>query len=444
MTRLKWGMVAGLLCLLMSSGPVLAQPYYSIDEQGPTAGVFDPGGVAIDGASILTPTTLVGPPPTPTVVIPSAGVGGLGILPTALGFSELDALSFGTDTVLSNNERHFYYFSVDEFAIGIPGAPIPPNVTTEGAAGLMEASADVYVYPPAIGIPTPPPPFAPIPPALAIGNTGVYDGNGGLTPFSSPTLNLVEANPPSPGTLMGPDAGDNLDALEIDGTFGGPGFFGVYFSLDAAFADPLEVPPAGFPPPNTGTAAANGFFGGDVLLTTAPGGPPAMYAPALSLGLGPMDDLDALILNDLTDGLLGGYTPTTGPYSWLGGTDMLLYSLRRGSATIGTADALFGAPIEEGDILIPVFSTASGTFSPGIWIPAEALGLATVRSGTAALYAGFPNPDYPGLSVWADDLNALDVSLVFIPEPASFVLLGIGWLALVRRRKSLPVHSNTC
>jgi hypothetical protein len=144
------------------------------------------------------------------------------------------------------------------------------------------------------------------------------------------------------------------------------------------------------------------------------------------------DDLDALILNDFTDGSFGTYTPTAGPYSWLGlfaaPTDMLLFSLRRGSAQIGTPDGIYGAPIEEGDILVPM----GPGLPPGIWIAAEALGLATVRSGTAAAW-GVPNPQYLGADMWADDLDALDVSV--IPEPATAVLMLLALIAAAGQRR---------
>jgi hypothetical protein len=72
--------------------------------------------------------------------------------------------------------------------------------------------------------------------------------------------------------------------------------------------------------------------------------------------------------------------------------DMLLFSVRRGSAVIGMLDSIFMAPISEGDILTtPV--PAGGP--PGIFIAAEALGLATERGGANR----------------NDDLNAMDVHL---------------------------------
>lgn len=402
-----------------------AQVTYSIDEQGPTNGLPDATGAGpITGGDILSPTPPVGPPPPPTIFIPVGGPFGLGVAPTALGFNEVDALAYGIDDVIYQQQiPSFYYFSVDEFAVGLPPTPpAPPNVTTEGAGpvGIFEASADVYVHPVIPGPPPPTPPFGP-----PFGNTGVYDGNGGITPFASPTLNLIEPNPPTPATFMGPDPGDNLDALDVDTL----DFPAVYFSLDSMFVDPLEVPVGAGGPPNTATAIANGFVGGDVLMTAVPGGPPVLYAPAVALGLNLMgtetDDLDALILNDLTDGLLGTYTPTMGPYSWLAGTDMLLYSVRRNSVLVGTPDAIFGIPIEEGDILVPMGPGAI----PGIWIAAEALGLATVRSGTAAAYP-FPNPQWGGASLWADDLDALDHTQRFVPEPSTLALTMLTAIAL--------------
>jgi hypothetical protein len=58
-----------------------------------------------------------------------------------------------------------------------------------------------------------------------------------------------------------------------------------------------------------------------------------------------------------------------------------------------------------------------GAASPGIFIAAENLGLATVRSGLT--------PDL------GDDLDALDL---VIPQPGTLALLGLGGLALRRRR----------
>ncbi len=394
-----------VVALLAAAGTAGAAPTFSIDFQGPTAG-------AVSEGDILTPV-LPGIVPPPAVVIP-AGAVGLGVVPGPVGFMEVDALSYGRDQWIGPTDLPQYFFSVDEFAVGLPGVP-PSSVTTEGAAGAMEASGDVYVSAPLL-----PGPIAPG--ALGI-NAGVFDGNGGLTPFLAPGLNLIEPNPPTP---TAPDPGDNLDAVDVNTSaadLAGP----VYFSLDSSFPDPLELAL----PANTGTALGNGFFGGDVLVSTLPGGPPALYAPGFMLGLstGDQDDLDALILWENGTGV---YEPVTGPYSWVGvagagPTDMLLYSVRRASAIIGTLDSLWGIPIEEGDILVPM--GPPGT-PPGIFMPAEVLGLATVRSGTGAAW-GVPNPNWGNQDIWADDLDALDV----VPEPGSAALLLLGAVGLVRKRR---------
>ena len=333
-----------------------AQPFYSIDFQGPTAAAVSAGDILLPG----------GPPPV--VWMPAAA---LGIVPGAAGQPEVDAISSGQDFPLDPATwGPRFYLSVDEFAIGFPGAPGAPNVTSEGVAGNREASADVFAN-------FAPLPIAPIPPGPVWGNTGVWDGNG-IFPFGGAFLGLVEPNPANLNWL--PDRGDNLDALCLEK----PGD-GLYFSLDAPWVDPLEVAPA-----NSGTATANGFRPGDVLFSDYSGAVPTVFASFNQLGLGPWDDLDALLLWENGN---GAFDLSPSPFEWVTGDfDMLLFSVRRGSPIIGTLDAFWGAPIEEGDILMP---TSAGV--PGIFVAAEALGLATVRSGVPVPF-GF-----------GDDLDALEV-----------------------------------
>jgi hypothetical protein len=389
----------------VATSTVVAQPTYSVDAQSASV----PG--LNDSGSVLTPIGAGNFPP-PAVVIPS---GLLGIVaPAGQPVPELDALSYGTDTMLLNlpGYQHKWTFSVDEFAVGRVGVP-GPSVTTEGAFGAQQAAGDIYASTVAPG------PFLPFNGV----NSGVYDGDGGFTPFPAPGLNLREPTPPTVGTI---DAGDNLDAWDID-QFVQPAVAGtvfnvpVYFSLDSQYVDPLEFPL----PYNTGTAVANGFVGGDVLVSFFAGGAPALFAPAAMLGLDQSgsdhDDLDALVLWENND---GAYTPPTAPYSWVGGqTDMLLFSVRRGSAVIGQIDSLLGLPIEEGDILMP--PTNPGAF-PGIFVPAEALGLITIRTdGPAA-----------GFQMFADDLDGLDVQQI-VPEPATCTLLALGLLATALHRRRI-------
>ena len=360
---------------LIAAPAAQAQLTFSVDLQGPQS---IPSGGPLSGADLLVPTPPApgpGPLPMPTVAVPAAA---LGVFPGFQNAAEIDALSFGKDIFELG-----IMFSVDEFAAGAPGSPLPPCVATEGVAGAAEASADVFRY---LG------PIVQTPPGSVAGNTAVYDGDG-LIPSGAPGLGLIEPNPPTPNTI--PDPGDNLDAMVT-----GLQQPTVYFSMDSAFADPLEVP--GF---NTGTAVANGFVGGDVVVS-GPAAGPMVYAPAAALGLdlnGPdTDDLDALLLWEDGD---GEFTRN----------DWLLFSVRRGSAVIGMLDSVVGVPIEEGDILM---APAAPGMTPGIFIAAEALGLATARSGAAGQFG-------------ADDLDALAV-----PEPATLALLTIGAVALVRRRRS--------
>ena len=209
-----------------------------------------------------------------------------------------------------------------------------------------------------------------------IGSTGVVDGNGMFSPsgFRYRGVGLFE-----PGML--PVIYDNLDGLMFEGPAGAAGFppGGIWFSLDSAFPDPLT----GLP--NSGSAVAHGFVGGDVVHTAAPGGPPVLYAPAPVLGLdlfGPdRDDLDALIL--LENGF-PGYQPSVVPYDWVPvfvvPKDMLLFSVRRGSMVLGMPDSIFGLPIEEGDLLTTLRRRSAAFRLPGIFVAAENLGLATSRS----------------------------------------------------------------
>ena len=395
------------------------RPTFSIDMQsqyngnapGPNTGVADSFfGIGIDEGSILTPALFgplgpnpAGPPmPPPGLMVgglPGSGgsvPGGLGINPSPFGFPamELDALSYGHDLGIQ------LMFSVDEWAGGDNLAPpLMPNMRSEGPlAGLNQAAADVFSYNGVVN--RTPPPL----PGTGPNNRAFLDGDG-LGPFGVPGLGLLE--PMFPGCFFA-CGGDNLDALDINSTLQdvlGP----IYFSLDSGFVDPLDGPPL-----NGGTAAFNGFSGGDVLVSKA-GNIPNVYAPANQLGLDLIngfdsDDLDALILIDDGDSI---YDPAV---------DRILFSVRRGSSVIGQPDSMFGVPIEEGDVLsVPV--AAGGT--PSLYIAAEALGLATVRSGTVQV------------SNFGDELDALDLFLRGDLDGDGFV--GINDLNIILANWNQPV-----
>jgi hypothetical protein len=370
---------AGAMGLLSASAQ--AQVVFSIDYRGASIGTPATGGGCITEADLLTPATAggvpaYGPLPPPAISIsggfgppgPGLAIPGFGCGCHAPGVPcprELDALSFGMDTIIRPGPMPAgtYVFSVDPCTMGLPG-PLAPNVTTETPPA--DSAADVFE---ALAVPG-----APVPPGPIAGNSGIIDGNGLVSPSGALYTGTGLFEPRFPGPAL---SGDDLDALEI-GPPPGPGG-GVYWSLDGALFNPCTGMPG------TGSAMANGFLPGMVLLTPAPGAPPIVYAVPPMLGLdilGPgSDDLDALAL---AENGIPGFQVSPGPYAWLavGGPDMLLFSVRRGSAVIGLPDSLFGAPIEPGDILMPPVAGGVSPF-PAIFVAAEALGLATMRGGAA-------------------------------------------------------------
>ncbi len=329
---------------------------FSIDYQGVTLGTpatWGPG--VIDEGDILTVAQpgpsgpnppVVGPTNPPAVVLEPAD---LGITSSgAMGLREVDALSFGKD----RGGRLF--FSVDEFAVGLPYSP-PPNVRSEGALpGRHEqAAADAYLF---RG------PIAPTDTSFTPGNRASIDGDG-VAPSGRPGLGLIEPCPPTLYCL--PDSGDNLDALALSTRPEDLQGY-IYFSLDAAYVDWAEAFSA---PPNTGTAVANGVSAADILVRTPGSSSFTVYTTAADLGLQSLleeDDVDAISVWDR--GVRGEYEP---------GIDRILFSLRRGSASLGTPDCRLGWLITEADVLTP---------GPCILIPGESLGLDTSRWGIITPY----------------------------------------------------------
>jgi hypothetical protein len=368
--------LAGGTLILATSGFAQNRYVFSVNWHGPTVGAAAPSGVAITEGDLLTPSTgtsnpALGPLVTPSIVFDH--ITSLGLPPLCVGHPggtpcivEVDAFSRGADRAFLPNQpirEGDILFSVDEFARGFAFGSGPlPNLTSEALA--REAAPDAFTN----LVSLPPGPITPFPGR----NIGVIDGDGlaSASGYAYPGVGTIEPNTPFGGL---PDTGDNKDALDLIEPTSTPQR--EYFSLDAGFLDPFEGVL------NSSSALANGFVGGDILVAAA--GAPALWAPASALGLDNVagadtDDLDALILAENGNGV---YDPPSGPYSWVSGaSDMVIFSVRRGSAVIGMPDSLLGIPIEEGDLLIPPGPTS---ITPGIFIPAEALGLATLRQGTA-------------------------------------------------------------
>jgi hypothetical protein len=354
---------------------------FGIQWHGPTVGQPSSSpGTPITEGDLLLPALgdpAFGPLPRPQIFL-NAGQLGITRYSTCVGHQggtpcgiEVDALSFGTDAQFRCDQPSArLFFSVDEQAVGSPSSTLVPSVRSEAAAGVWDVAADVFV-------PLTLPP-GPLPPhAVPSESVGTIDGNGLVSGSGSHYrgLGLVEPNPPG----LPPDPGDNLDSLVMSPLPGPNGK--VYFSLDASFVDPV----LGIP--NSGSAAAAGVPPAAVLVKQLSGGGFTIYATPNQLGLdffgAGTDDLDALILSENGDGV---FEPSQTPCDWVaplhglvGPTDMLLFSVRRGSAVVGMPDSIFGLPIEPGDLLTTPKAGGLSPF-PGIYVAAEDLGLATTRT----------------------------------------------------------------
>lgn len=392
--------IAGaLLGLALAAPPAQAQFTFSIDWKGPT--ISQDGAltvIKITEADILTfgpGSPGFGPLARPGFALSGNNLGLTnynvcsGHAPGTPCGIEVDAISQGVDDFLPLNtprQSERLWFSTDEFAEGIPQAHLGPTVATEGGA-VGDLSADVFMR---IG-----PMIGALPPTAATGqHVAVFDGNGLISSAPAnhvyPGIGLEEPNLPNNNPV---NKGDNLDALDLSAQLGFP-TGGYYISLDASFSDPFSTVT------NSNTAQAEGVSGADVLHVATPLASPAVYASANALGLDlaggvDTDDLDALILSENGDGV---FNPSSIPYDWVNGsTDMLLFSVRRGSAVIGQPDSLFGQPIEPGDILTTPRPASQGGVSvfPAIMFAAETLGLKTSRTHSVP---------------YGDDLDAMDLS----------------------------------
>jgi hypothetical protein len=393
----RFGAASIVLSGALATGTAHAQVNYSIDWHGPTksANATTPA-IPITEADILRPppgAPAFGPLQNPAIAV-TGGQLGLALYssctpsPPHACQIEIDALSFGREYRFPNSPAPVtrLWFSVDEFATSFGSATPPASVRSESL--VFDACSDLFT--------TPNLPVGPLPPSgiAAPINRGVLDGNGLVSGsgFRYRGIGLEEPNPP--GTP--PDPGDNVDAVELGPLPFVPGG-AFYFSLDSSFIDPLTGVT------NTGSAAAAGFRPGAVLRTPAVGGTPVVWATPLQLGLDldgtGKDDLDALILWENGNGV---FNRSVVPYDWTSGsTDMLLFSVRRGSAVIGQPDSIFGLPIEPGDLL-----TTPSTLGarPGIFIAAENLGLATTRTH-GALFGDEMDGAASAMSVYFDCNN---------------------------------------
>jgi hypothetical protein len=394
---------------------------YSSDYKGPIHGSPSQGNPLIRESDLLAPPLNgapgIGPLPPPIVAIDGSVLGLMlyaqcgNPAPGIPCKIEVDAFSRGVDAPITPDGSGAgfgeIFFSVDEYALGIPH-PLAPNVSSEAFAG--EASADVFTY-----LRPPGQPIFPQQLGQTFGNIAVLDGDGqpGQNGFSYPGIGCKEPNDPNFGPF---NSGDNLDAMDRFETDTMPPIADdkpAFFSLDGKLFDPLEQIFGSDSAVQNSTQTT--YSAADILMTTGPGGVPAVYADAATLGLTSIgDDIDAIAVwdnGDLT------FQPSTAPYEWaldsnsdgVADCDMVLFSVRRGSNVIGKLDSILGIAIQPGDLLIPPvmghLSLGPGASNPGIFVTAEAMGLRADRE------EGHEADDLDGVDVGGDpffDCNGND------------------------------------
>ncbi len=261
-SRASWWSSAGSAAVLAAALalPVSAQaasPAFSLAPASPSL-----AGIGAAQGDILSPALPPAPGslPPPVVSIPAAVLGiAPGDVVRDFSFGILPPVPVAGTRVL---------FSVDAAAIGVPSVPPPATLSCEAG----QAAADVFVAN-AYGLPT-------VPPAvLALDGNGLADSTCG--PPASPGLGLIEP-------------GDNITGLEMcpasfilsGGVLLGPVYFTLaagsptLTALGATAGDVLVQVPPGSGPPAIFMAAAGPALG-------LVGGAPGCGAPAC-------DEIDAL------------------------------------------------------------------------------------------------------------------------------------------------------
>ena len=347
------------------------------------------GGPGAAHFSVAAGAEGIGPPGKAPNAVYTTGPAGGGFLPTTavIFFSPMDATNtVATDPTglgltpadnvdgLSNATSGSHgaggpvlLFSVDTAAEGVPGTDLhyhamvsPPAAPHMGATPANpgggdpgnESASDIYAST-----------------ELGIAHFGYYPGplspvvanSGRNRLYADESVLGLQAPALNGAALGGPE--DNMDGMELDG--GSPSYFSLSMGSPTAASPALTVydgggVPVAYPmiihmPGETRTPE-------DVFL----GASAAIYAPGHSLGLVPGDDLDALVISDVT--VTQFPVPGTivfSPNSLLNpGIDQALFSLAPGSPSL-----MLGG-FSPGDVFRTSFG---GSFS--LYASAESLGL---------------------------------------------------------------------
>jgi hypothetical protein len=290
---------------------------------------------------------------------------------------DIDAISYNTDHPLDVHFEWTWWFSVDSSSLGLPPEVLPGfNVANQAAAG--QQASDIFMATEGFDADTG---VLPVPPsmgrndnALVINQSPQYPRDLRLRPLRSPHL------PAPPGADQ-----DELNAA-LRGQPPVPGQR-LYFSLTADSPSLPDVVP--------GIIPSGATIYTDVNLNQP--NTENVYAPALALGLSPIDDIAALVVFDENE---------NGIYD---GPDAVYFTLHRGSPSLaqfgGSAASILVSRL--GEVALAVEHHILGlAFNDQIDAldVAEIVGdsvLATIEEELgpicAADLSGHANPNLPGL-----------------------------------------------
>lgn len=350
-------------------------------------GAEDPFGLGTFGAGGLAPS-------------PSLGVGPFAdadLLEAGLGFPALHVITPDGYWISAFSDNTQVYsgpvkldFSVDRISMGASGTAVNNQYL------LNQQPGDIFRTNPSF--PSPGNFVGTLQPNAgftgSLGSVGAGGSNKLVLDESALTLTAmgtpgVLIGPSSPAMPIGSGTHDNVDSFEwnaFDTTGDRTTDNWMYFSIYPVEAVMVNVSAADIYDVKPGEIFAS---------------PTSPFALASTLGLDMLDDIDALILYDLN---MSGSSIWGGPGAEPG-IDYALFSLSHGSASLSR----FG--LSPADIF---FTDFSGSFS--LYASAANLGLQvkTSRGG---------NPD---------NVDALEI----VPEPTTIALLGLGGLALLRKRRA--------
>lgn len=365
----------------------------------PGFGAEDPFGLGTYGGALApSPSLLVGP-----FIDSDILMAGPGVPVQHLTFNPrpnwMNAFSDNTEL---RGDKIQLDFSVDRISMGLPCTAVNNQFLLNQQPGdifrtTLSFPSPAFMLPLGGGLGY----VGPLPSAGAVG------GNTLIVDESALTLTAMG----TPGVLVGPSVGavpivagthDNVDSFEwnafdTDGDKINDNW--MYFSVNP---DEAAI--------NIATGAAPAISAADIF-DIMPGGVMGNlrnfpFATAASMGLDGFgqntDDIDALVMYDL--GMLGGPYWGSGSQGAEPGIDYALFSLSHGSASLNMYQ------LSEADIFLTNFT---GSFA--LYAGAADLGL-----------IGGPG-EYPG-----DNVDALEI----IPEPTTIALLGLGGLALLRKRRT--------